>query len=236
MLGATITVVWVVSVRWCMVGISKRGRVRLRTVWQNMLMRCYDERTASSRFYKDNRITVCKEWVEDYTSFEEWAFANGYDEHAKSFECTLDRINPFGNYCPENCRWVNAKKQAQNRRPDYVINASDDFIGTEKAAEYLGLSRSQVAQKTKDGSIPAMRIGGSYIYSKTVLSIMGDTIFGRLDMANAPWTEEEDFKILNPGTTDINELSEAVGRSATQIYSRLYRLGTSWGAVRNKVS
>lgn len=218
----------------CVMGISKRGRARLRTTWQNMLIRCYGERTTLSKLYQDNHVTVCKEWVEDYYAFEEWALCNGYNEHSKSYECTLDRINPFGNYCPENCRWVDAKKQAQNRKPDYIINASDDFIGTEEAAEYLGLSRSSVAMKAKDGSIPAMKIGDSYVYSKTILSIVVDTVGRRLDTDKKPWTEEEDSKILNPETTDINELSELIGRSDVQIYSRLYRLGTSWSAVRNK--
>ena len=218
----------------CVMGISKEGRARLRTTWSNMLMRCYDDRVKSAGLYKENHINVCKEWVDSYWAFERWALNNGYDEYAKPFECTLDRINPFGNYSPENCRWVSAEQQAQNRKPDYIINMSDDFIGTSEASEYLGLSRSAVASKVKQGQIPAMKIGDSYVYSKTVLSIMFDSIRLKSNRVHRVWTAEEDEAILNPESKNIDALSMRLGRTRSQIYSRLYRLGTSWGAVINR--
>ena len=41
---------------------------------------------------------------------------NGYDDRAERGACTIDRINPFGNYEPSNCRIVSMNIQLQNTR------------------------------------------------------------------------------------------------------------------------
>lgn len=91
-------------------------QTRLYKVWRNMKNRCYNRNVRSFKNYGANGVKVCAEWLNDFGAFSKWAFANGYDPEAEYGKCTIDRIDPYGDYCPENCRFVDLKFQANNKR------------------------------------------------------------------------------------------------------------------------
>lgn len=88
---------------------------RLYGVWSAMRHRCNNQNHKHYKHYGGRGIKVCAEW-DNYEKFRAWAIESGYNEKAKSHQCTLDRINNDGNYEPSNCRWADPITQAHNTR------------------------------------------------------------------------------------------------------------------------
>jgi len=92
-----------------------KKRARLYWVWTYMKQRCLNPNYKSFKYYGGRGIKVCDEWKNDYPAFKKWALANGYDE-----ELSLGRIDPDGDYCPENCQWIirpeNTRKQWRDKK------------------------------------------------------------------------------------------------------------------------
>jgi hypothetical protein len=83
---------------------------RLYNIWKNARQRCRNPRTPDYKIYGARGIKFTPEW-DNFETFRSWALANGYSD-----ELTLDRINPDGDYCPNNCRWATWKEQRHNQR------------------------------------------------------------------------------------------------------------------------
>ena len=101
---------------------------RLYKVWMNMRGRCKHTSRWDYEHYGGRGIKVCEEWDKNFVAFRDWAMEAGYNPEAKHGECTLDRIDVNGDYCPENCRWVDMKTQMRNTRSNRYITIDGETM------------------------------------------------------------------------------------------------------------
>ena len=76
--------------------------------WRAMMRRCYNAKDKDFPKYGGRGVTVHHPW-HTYTIF-------AADMGEPTGNQTLDRIDPYGNYTPENCRWASLSTQARNKR------------------------------------------------------------------------------------------------------------------------
>lgn len=117
---------------------------RLYRVWKGMKARCFIKSHKSYPRYGGRGITVCDEWNNDYLAFRTWAFANGYDPNSAYMQCTIDRINHDGNYCPENCRFVGNIVQANNTSRNIHLEYNGEVKTTAEWARIMNVPVSRL--------------------------------------------------------------------------------------------
>lgn len=123
---------------------------RIYNVWHTMKERCYVPSQSSYKNYGGRGIKVCDEWQE-FIPFMKWAYANGYDENAPRGQCTLDRIDYNGDYCPENCRWVDMNVQHNNTSANVYIEYNGVFDTLSNHARRVGLDPRTVESRKVNG-------------------------------------------------------------------------------------
>lgn len=117
---------------------------RLCTIYRGMLNRCFNSKAAYYQRYGGRGITVCKEWVDSYLAFKEWALSSGYSDNLK-----IDRIDNDGNYEPNNCRWATDKEQNNNKSDNHYVQYQGKTYTISQLAECLGIPRDALNSRIR---------------------------------------------------------------------------------------
>lgn len=118
-----------------------------------MKTRCYNINDKGYKNYGGRGIEVCDEWKNDFQKFYQWSIKNGYDFNAKRNECTLDRIDINGNYCPNNCRWISMAEQNRNKTQNVFITYNGETKILMEWARILHVPRQKMTyEKRKRGN------------------------------------------------------------------------------------
>lgn len=119
------------------------------STWCNMKTRCYNPNSDNYEYYGGKGIKICDEWLDKnsgFINFYNWSINNGYNDNLE-----IDRIDSKGNYCPENCRWVDRTFQNNNKCNNiYLEYYGFRFLASEWS-KLLGLNIKLIEQRKRNG-------------------------------------------------------------------------------------
>jgi len=119
---------------------------RLFHIWQGMRLRCSNQNNRDYKNYGSRGISVCKEWMDSFQSFHNWAVSNGYNRNL-----TIDRKNNDGNYEPLNCRWTTLKIQANNTRRNHIITINGISKTIAEWSDFSGIKWTTIKERVRRG-------------------------------------------------------------------------------------
>lgn len=125
---------------------KKNNRHPLYGVWGSMKRRCYSPKSQYYPIYGGRGITVCDEWINDFSAFFKWALEHGYKKGLQ-----LDRIDNDGNYEPDNCRFATSKTNNLNRRSNHLLEINGETKTIQEWAEESGIARYTIFNRWKSG-------------------------------------------------------------------------------------
>lgn len=101
---------------------TSRRITRTYKSWCRMKQRCTNSNSDQYKYYGGRGVKVCRQWAgrHDFKNFLR-------DMGERPEGMTLDRIDPNGDYEPENCRWATDLEQRHNRRDSYTDSVNDIF-------------------------------------------------------------------------------------------------------------
>ena len=136
--------------------VSKHSlsKTKIYKLYHLIKRRCYDKNDSHYNCYGGRGIKMCEEWLNNFSSFYDWAMSNGYKEeilpNGKN-KWTIDRIDVNGNYEPNNCRWTTIQEQAKNKRTNIYLTYNGETLTQNEWAKKLDIYAGAIQWRLKKG-------------------------------------------------------------------------------------
>ena len=124
------------------------SRTRLYRIFQCMKQRCYNPKDDRYKNYGGRGIKICDEWLNDFTTFYDWAINNKYSE-----DLTIERIDVDGNYCPENCTWIPNSEQGNNRTNNHWVEYNGERFTAQQVSRKYNIQIDTLLYRLKHWDI-----------------------------------------------------------------------------------
>lgn len=124
-----------------------KGHEGAYSSWERMKQHCYGKYNNRYAIYGAKGIRVCDRWLHSFQNFLE-------DMGDRPEGCTLDRIDPKGAYCPENCRWASVFEQANNRNYNVRVYYNGGYYTLSQFARLINKDYDFVRYRLRIGLKP----------------------------------------------------------------------------------
>lgn len=102
--------------------IKESTNTELYHIWSHIFVKCNSKSGFNYGPWGSFGINFCSEW-NDVRVFYDWAIVNGYKKGL-----VLDRLNPFNEFSPSNCRWVTRDEYEANLIHYWVEILLDSYV------------------------------------------------------------------------------------------------------------
>lgn len=120
----------------------------LYSIWHGMKTRCYNKKAKNYNIYGGRGVCVCKEWLDSFKLFYDWAISNGW---GKGLQLDKDIKGDGFLYSPSSCSFVTAKKNMNARRNSVYVEYNGKKLTVSQWAVELGFTDAAIRTRIKNG-------------------------------------------------------------------------------------
>jgi hypothetical protein len=146
---------------YCNIGKSSKKQIpqKVKTLWRNMLNRCYNPNKNQYQYYGGSGVTVCDSWLDEYIFYKSIQTLENYDKWINDtkniYSLDKDALSKteLKTYSPETCKFITREEQNQLHKDvskiiviNKITNEVKIYNSMTKVAEDLGMYRSVIGR------------------------------------------------------------------------------------------